>query len=181
MKNASSVALCIVVLAILASCKAGDTVPPVLKSVQEAKALLPGKVWVVKDVGLKSSFSRSDNEKDVTMGIDWFSTAKEALGEYEKETQSQFANASLELKQDTVAITNGFKITGNQTYVITDEPKEDTPAGIRLQISGGSDDFKDMGIATWTFFVLGASEKSFLLETSSEVNNKKVVLLLEAK
>jgi hypothetical protein len=166
----------------LAGCKSGDKMPDALKSVQDAKSLLPGKTWVVKDVGLKSFSVSSETNPDAAISVDWFSAAKE-LGEYERQSKENFKNASIELKQDTVAVTSGLKITGAQTYVITDEAKDDTPPGIRLELNGGTDEFKDMGIttATFTYFVLAANEKQLLLQTPNEVNSRKVILLLEAK
>src|SRR4029077_9346376 len=94
--------------------------------------------------------------------------------------KENFSKASLYLSMDTVVSTTNLSLSGNQTYVITDEEKEDTPAGVRLELTGGSDDFKDMGIteATYTYFVLAANEKSLLLQAPNEVNNRKVVLLL---
>jgi hypothetical protein len=170
----------ILCVTVCAACDSDSKMPPVIKTAVDAKALLTGKTWLVSDVGLKL-FSTSEAE-DATVSIDWFSAAK-ALGEYETEAREKFTKASIELSQDTVVHTANLGLTGNQTYNITDEEKEDTPAGVRLELTGGSDDFKDMGIteATYTYFVLAASEKRLLLQAPNEINNRKVVLLLVAK
>jgi len=156
--------------------------PPTLKTAQDARVLLPGKTWVVKDVGLKPYEFSSEPNPNSPLVIDWFSVAKE-LGEYETKAKETFGKASIELKQDSVANTTGLELAGNQKYFITDETKDDTPPGVRLEITGGSDAFKDMGIteATFTYFVLGANEKTLLLQTPNEINRRKIVLLLEAK
>ncbi len=182
MKRNSVKTLCLLFIIALASCKSGDQMPPALKTAQNARVLLPGKTWVVKDVGLKAYEFSSEPNPNSPMVIDWFSVAKE-LGEYETKAKESFGKASIELKQDSVANTTGLELTGNQKYFITDEAKDDTPPGVRLEITGGSDAFKDMGIteATFTYFVLGANEKNLLLQTPNEINRRKIVLLLEAK
>lgn len=174
--------LCLLFIIALASCKSGDKMPPTIKTAQDARVLLPGKTWVVKDVGLKPYEFSSEPNPNSPLVIDWFSVAKE-LGEYETKAKESFGKASIELKQDSVASTTGLELTGNQKYFITDEAKDNTPPGVRLEITGGSDAFKDMGFteATFTYIVLGANEKTLLLQTPNEINRRKIVLLLEAK
>ncbi|HWA33929.1 MAG TPA: hypothetical protein VG737_07365 [Cyclobacteriaceae bacterium] len=171
--------LCIIFLA--AACDAGDRMPPVVNTAVDAKALLAGKHWHVADVGLKL-FSMSESAEDALRSIEWFSAAK-SLGEYETEAREKFTTASIELSRDSVASTVNLGLSGNQTFEITDQEKEDTPAGVRLELTGGSDDFKDMGIteATYTYFVLAANEKHLVLQAPNEVNNRKVILLLKVK
>jgi hypothetical protein len=171
----------IVCLIFFAACDAGSKMPPIIKTAVDAKALLAGKTWLVSDVGLKL-FSMSEPAGDATMSVDWFSAAK-TLGEYEAEAREKFTKASIELSGDTVAHTANLGLTGDQTYDITDQEKEDTPAGVRLELTGGSDDFKDMGIteATYTYFVLAANERNLVLQAPNEINNRRVVLLLVAK
>ena len=102
------------------------------------------------------------------------------MGEYETKAKESFEKVSIELKRDTVANAVGLDLIGNQTYVITDEPKVGTPDGPRLEISAL---FKDMGDSRvmFTYIILGANAKNLLLQAPNEVNKKKVVLLLDAK
>ena len=168
----------------IASCSSKESMPAAVKTADEAKAILPGKLFIAKDVGLLSLSTQGETNLDGPNAIEWFSAAKELEG-YQKSTNEKFANASLQLSKDTVANTTGFEFTGNQTYVISDKVEEgtDTPPGIRLELSGASDIFKDMGMtqATMTYYILGASDKKLLLKTPQSIDNRYVVLLMEVK
>ena len=140
--------------------------------------MLQGKTWMVKDVGLKPTSFGSQPAQDTPISIDWFSAAKE-LGEYETQAKESYAKASMTISMDTVITTVALEMLGPQTYLITDEPKENAQPGVRLEISGASEAFKEAGIVTFTYFVLGANDKMMLLQTPREINDRKVVLLLE--
>ncbi len=160
---------------ILIACDQSKKMPPAINSAVDARALLPGKRWAVKDVGLKV-ISLQESEP---WSVEWFSAGGE-LGEYELKVKEKFSKATIELSRDTVANASNLDLAGAQTYVITDEEKEDTEPGVRLELTGASDAFKDLGIseATYTYRILGADEKGLLLEAPNEINNRKVILWL---
>lgn len=162
---------------IFIACDRSEKMPPAINSAVDARALLPGKRWAVKDVGLRVISLQASEP----LSVEWFSAAGE-LGEYESQAKEKFGKATVELSKDTVAIASNLDLTGAQTYVITDEEKEDTEPGVRLELTGASDAFKDLGIteATYTYRILGVDEKSLLLEAPNEVNNRKVILWLVA-
>ena len=64
--NAIKILFIVVVVGIGGS-QSQRTMPPMLRSVAEAKAILPGKIWVLKDVGFITS--RSGTKKNVPMVI----------------------------------------------------------------------------------------------------------------
>lgn len=160
---------------ILIACDQSKKMPPAINSAVDARTLVQGKRWAVKDVGLKV-LSLQESEP---WSVEWLSAAEE-LGEYELKAREKFSKVTIELGRDTVANAINLDLTGAQTYVITDQEKEDTEPGVRLELTGASDAFKDLGIseATYTYRILGADEKGLLLEAPNEVNNRKVILWL---
>ncbi|CAN5475855.1 hypothetical protein BH09BAC3_BH09BAC3_34560 [soil metagenome] len=184
-RKSLSILLLITVISIISCGKkqgegaSSDETPSPVKTVAEAKSIMTGKKWSVTDVALKPY--EFGNDKNLTISYDWFSVAKD-LGEFEKKEESKFLNSTIELSADTTAVTSGIGLVGLQKYLLTDIPVEGKSEGIRLELSGNSndEDFKDMEM-TYTYYVLGANDKRLLLQTPNSINNRPVVLMLEIK
>jgi hypothetical protein len=182
----------------LFSCTQKEKLPPVVNSVADAQKLITGKTWQVVDVATIAGSRKSafDNDKikaepivaPAVDALSWFSdrkgidTATDFIGSFYKENFIKFKKIFIAFNKDSVATTNGLD-ADKQIFSINNTTKKNEANGIKLTLTGDSKTFAEMGIskATITYYILGASENKLYLLTPNEIDDLKVVFLLESK
>lgn len=180
------------------SCKPKEKLPPAVSSVVDAQKLLTGKTWQVIDVATITGSRKSifDEDKPKTEAVvapevdklNWFSkikgvdTATDFMGSFYKENFIKFKKISFTFNKDSIATATGLD-ADKQVFSINNIVKENEANGIKLTLTGDSKTFAEMGItkATITYYILGANDNKLYLLTPNEMNNLKVVFLLESK
>jgi hypothetical protein len=180
------------------SCKPKEKLPPAVSSVIDAQKLITGKTWQVIDVATITGSRKSifDEDKPKTEAIiapdvvklNWFSkikgidTATDFMGSFYKDNFIKFKKISFAFNKDSIATSTGLD-ADKQVFSINNTVKENEANGIKLTLTGDSKTFAEMGItkATITYYILGANDNKLYLLTPNEMNNLKVVFLLEAK
>jgi hypothetical protein len=180
------------------SCKPKEKLPPAVSSVIDAQKLITGKTWQVIDVATITGSRKSifDEDKPKTEAIiapdvvklNWFSkikgidTATDFMGSFYKDNFIKFKKISFAFNKDSIATSTGLD-ADKQVFSINNTVKENEANGIKLTLTGDSKTFAEMGItkATITYYILGANDNKLYLLTPNEMNNLKVVFLLESK
>lgn len=182
------------IILFVASCSQTEKLPPPIGTVNQATALLTGKVWQVTDVATISGSRKSLFENEQSNNETIVAPAKEALNwlssKKETVTNTDFMNAyykknlkiSIALNKDSIATTKGMDAQ-QQIFSINNYSEKFEPKGLKLILSHDSKTFTEMGAGkfTATYYILGANEKKLYLLTPNELNGLQVVLLLEAK
>lgn len=182
------------IILFVASCSQTEKLPPPIGTVNQATALLTGKVWQVTDVATISGSRKSLFENEQSNNETIVAPAKEALNWLSSKkgtvTNTDFMNAyykknlkiSIALNKDSIATTKGMDAQ-QQIFSINNYSEKFEPKGLKLILSHDSKTFTEMGAGkfTATYYILGANEKKLYLLTPNELNGLQVVLLLEAK
>jgi hypothetical protein len=182
------------IILFVASCIQTEKIPPSIGTIDQATALLTGKVWQVTDVATISGSRKSLFENEQSNNETIVAPAKEALNWLSSKkgtvTNTDFINAyykknlkiSIALNKDSIATTKGMDAQ-QQIFSINNYSEKNEPKGLKLSLSGGGEGFSEMGAGkfTATYYILGANEKKLYLLTPNELNGLQVVLLLEAK
>jgi len=134
---------------------------------------------------------KGKNYKTINAGtISPFEMDKDNPYEWQDKLQDTSAKKYLsENMEFTLNFTNDTSVTvfddGEQsqgTYRIDTTATEDHPTGMKLKLSYMSKMFgSEPSLLTFTYLINGISDKQLFLQTPREVNNRKVVVLMEAR
>ena len=198
LKNTKCYFIILSVCVLSFSCKEKKILPLPVSSVEKAEKLIKGKTWQVIDIatieGSQKSIFENDKSKTDTIiapsseKLNWFSakkgidTATDFIGKFYKENFIKFKKISMAFNNDSIANTKGVDAE-EQIFSINNLVEEKKPIGLRLTFKGDNTTFSNMGVnkAVTTYYILGADEKKMYLLSPYELNDLKLVFLLEAK
>lgn len=182
MKTHQLISVVFLCAACLASCKTDG--PPA--SAKEARELMVGKQWSVKDAGVLESSYRANKGEPFVHTIQWLGAAKELSAE-SREMLNKFSQVTLMLDENknpnddtgNVAHLNGLNLQPKQGYYFTSTQEENAyDRTVKLYVvsvdAGGN-------MEKFPFTILEAGSKKILAVVPPELQPGNVVLSLEAQ
>lgn len=155
---------------------AAEKLPSAPEDVPSVAAMVKGKKFGVKKVGLASTLPSNRDRPSV----DWIDTT--TSGEFEKQADAELKNFSIEFQNDTSAVVISGDKRFEGVYAIDNIMDEyDTESGIKIRLTYVDPDMNfgtEPMEATYTYPVKGAEDNKLLLQFPRSINRKPVVGLL---
>lgn len=167
---------------VLSSCQSDG--PPA--SAEEAREVIVGKNWSVRDAGLLESSFREQKGQPFTHTIQWLSTSKDMSSE-NQEMLNKFLTVTLVLDKNktpnddsgNIAHVEGLGLEEKQGYYFTSTQEENAyDRTVKLQVVSI---FPDGSIVKYPFTILSISSNKILLAAPPEIEPRNLILSLEAQ
>ena len=171
---------------VFSACQSPDSMPAPPESAADARELIVGKKWAVKDMGnLVSSFRENKGDRFVHT-ITWFSKTSNP-GSGEKTILEKFSKATLTLEVNqtpndgsgNLAYLDGLGLSRKQVYYFTgtqEENANDRTIKLYLNVEDAA------GAAVqYPFVILGAGSSGLYLLAPPELQRGNLVLRFQAR
>lgn len=162
-------------LLLLFSCTNSERVPKAPQNADEAKKLIFGNNWQLRDIAVSTKSSAFEKPGDKAEYA-FLSEAKD-LDDNTKNELEKHQGTKFEISADGSgkAFIESLGLYGKQSFSVSETD------GITLQLKAdsamfGSDMMHDV---TYSYKVLGVSDKKLFVQTPNQVNNKRVYFLFE--
>jgi hypothetical protein len=165
-------------LLFLMACSSKPAMPEAPTTLEATTKMLTGKNWVAVKVGILSPFQTEGKSS-----YDWLDDMKEP-DEFIKTTLNEMAGLQFKFVSDTLANVSGVKdAPAEQKYAVA-AGEEDDASKVKLEFTYEGPDFFDntkKSVMTYSYPVLGISDKALILATPRSVNDRRVVVMMEVK
>ena len=158
----------------LTSCSSGDKPPADAK---EARELMTGKTWAVKDVGLLEASFRANKGEVFVHTIKWLLITDSIKGKFAKATLTLDVNPNPNDGLGDIAHLDGLKLWEKQHYMFT-STQEDSPLDRTIKLYVIAEDSSG-GAIQYPFTILQANSKKVLLLAPKEIGVGNLVLSME--
>jgi hypothetical protein len=178
------IALLLPFIVFAAACTNSKTVqvdlPPAPANIDSVKKIVAGKNYKTEKLAQISNLVADKNDP-----YEWFEEMKDTTPFF-KNYQVQRMKFGVQFTNDSVAVVTDEKGTNQGLWSLDDQPGKDDTPGIFLRIAVSSEEKLFAGqtgatTMTYTFKVLGLSEKQLFLQTPNVFNMRKIAVLMKTE